>query len=283
MDKVRRGVLFTAGIAGMMLVVLVFALVIYNNAINSRERTSEVGVIDRINDVELSIKNSLRDIFNLEANINVTIDKSKVIFNEELSNDEDEDFRDTMGDFKAYLELEFKENPKVKINATKVTKNLPLIIKPNSITYTHPEGFGGKEINIIPEEFNFNAYELDFNTKGQSSGSLNQDEGHICSSGNSCIPLIIKTNGGLKFNKTVDMSISNKFILAIGGGTIIVKIQNPGILIIENNAGKVEVKSKLYLNKFNDERIRVSYPENIIEVDLSSLNIFKRGTVDIAY
>jgi len=135
MDQVRRGVLFTAGIAGMMMVVLVFALVIYNNAINSRERTSEVGVIDRISDLELSIKNSLRDIFNLEANINVTIDEKNVIFNEELPNDEDDDFRDNMNDFKAYLELEFKENPKVKINATKITDKLPLVIKPNSITH----------------------------------------------------------------------------------------------------------------------------------------------------
>ena len=283
MDKVRRGVLFTAGITGMMMVVLVFALVIYNNAINSRERTSEVGVIDRVSDIELSIKNSLRDIFNLEANINVTVDGKNIIFNEELPNEEDDDFRDDMNDFKAYLELEFKENPKVKINATKITDKLSLVIKPNSITYTHPKSFGGKEINIIPEEFNFNAYELDFNTKGQSSGNLNQDEGHICSSGGSCRRLAIKTNGNLKFNETVDMGISNKLILDIGVGTIVIKIQNPGILIIENNAGKVEVKSKVYLNKFDDERISIGYPENIIEVDLSSLNIFKRGTVDIAY
>ena len=283
MEKVRRGVLFTAGITGMMMVVLVFALVIYNNAINSRERTSEVGVIDRVNDIELSIKKSLKDIFDLEANINVTVDGKNVIFNEELPNDEDDDFRDAMDNFKAYLELEFKENPKGKINATKITDKLPLTIKPNSITYTHPEGFGGKEINIIPEEFNFNAYELDFNTKGQSSGNLNQDEGHICSSGSSCIQLIIKTNSNLKFNESVDMGVNNKLILDIGGGTIVIKIQNPGILIIENNAGKVEVKSKVYLNKFDNKRISISYPENIIEVDLSSLNIFKRGTVDIAY
>src|SRR3989344_5328434 len=205
MDQVRRGVLFTAGIAGMMIVVLVFALVIYNNAINSRERTSEVGVIDRVSDVALSIKSSLRDIFNLEANINVTLDGKNIIFNEELPNDEDDDFRDDMNNFKDYLELEFKENPKVEINATKITDELPLVIKPNSITYTHPEGFGGKEINIIPEE--------------------------------------------LKFNETVDMGVSNKFILDIGVSTIVIKIQNPGILIIENNAGKVEVKSKIYLNK----------------------------------
>ena len=79
------------------------------------------------------------------------------------------------------------------------------------------------------------------------------------------------------------MGVSNKFILDIGVSTIVIKIQNPGILIIENNAGKVEVKSKIYLNKLDDERISIGYPDNIIEVDLSSLNIFKRGTVDIAY
>jgi len=101
MEKMKKGVLFTIGITGMMLIIVTFSLIIYNNAINSKEITSQTGVIERISDIEISVKESMKDIFEFKANITVDV-SNNVVFRERIPNTGSH-FTDSMEDFMNYV------------------------------------------------------------------------------------------------------------------------------------------------------------------------------------
>jgi len=282
MEKMKKGVLFTVGITGMMLIIVTFSLIIYNNAINSKEISSQTGVIERISDIEISVKESMKDIFEFKANITVDV-SNNVVFRERIPNTGSH-FTDSMEDFMNYVQEEFSDSPEIKINITKVTEELPLIIKPHGITYSHTDGFGERQLSVRPEEYNFNAYELDIDGLGKNLASFDIDNENTCVSGDRCNILTIIVNDNLQYNQSIDMDKKNKYILKFAGNNIVeINLETPGTLIVDNKGSTIDLKTKIYLDKFNDERIKVDYPENMIEVDLKTLNVFKTGTVTVAY
>src|SRR3989344_4651607 len=110
MENMKKGVLFTLGITGIMLVIVVFSIIIYNNSINSKETTLHSGSIERVSDLESSIKSSLKKIFDLKSNINLSIINNTAILTEELSNTDNESFTNSIQTFKAFIENKSQEN-----------------------------------------------------------------------------------------------------------------------------------------------------------------------------
>lgn len=282
----KKGVLFTFGITLVMLIILTFAVLIYKNSLQASERTAEIGVLDRVFDIDTSVQESLKELFTLKSGIILTKNNLTVSIKEDLPNGNSAAFEADMEDFKEFVESKFDDNPKVKLNITKITEELPLDIKPNNIKYTHPKDFGNKQIRVIPEELNVKSYGFTFEINAQTYTSYNWDVLNTCTTGDSCVnfTFVVKKGGVVKASdtKNVDMSKSNKLTIKLQQGDITIDINNPAIISIDNGANAVNLISSIEMrNVLNYERIKVMYPENVIELNLKELQINKKSTARI--
>lgn len=285
MGKMKKGALFTIGTMLVVIALFTFATLIYTNSLESKKRVAEIGVLDRIYDIDVSIQNSLKEIFDLSSGISIEINNQKISFTEDLPSENDSEFEDNNENFKDYVEDDNKNNPKIIINTTKFVNNLPLHIKPHNIIYTHPEDFGDEEIDIIPEEINMNGYDFTINVFSQTINELLWNEIHECTFGDKgCIKfdILVKSDSSSKSDsRNIDASKHNELEIKIGSSNILITIDNPAQINIQNNVNKVNIKSEIDLKAINNDKIVVFYPDNVIITSLDDLKIKKQGTARI--
>ncbi|MBU0629262.1 MAG: hypothetical protein KKC75_08810 [Nanoarchaeota archaeon] len=155
-SKCKRGMLFTLGMTLLSFVVLSLAILVFHNAQKSEILVSKLAVLDRVYELDTSIQQSLRDIFYLKSGISVNITEDSIIFQESLPNPNKESFNASMTSFKRFIESNLSN---VNISIGSIVSQLPLTIQPNSIIYKHVD-FGDKQIEVIPEQINFEGYSI---------------------------------------------------------------------------------------------------------------------------
>jgi len=241
----------------------------------SKESTSQViivGSLERLNNLDSSIKKSLNEIFNKNSGISISGNNSEVIFNENISNNM-LNYNLSMYNFKKITESNFKN---VELNTTNLSAELHLIVHPNLIDYSHD--FNNKKIKILPQALNVNGYF--FNITIPASGDL------ICNGA--------RENGSFSFRiqaSTTNNKCDNVYSLNPTKTSSIdvtsdinIKLQNPAFATITStNSNVINVKTAIILNTtINSGSIKVKYPDNIYKIDfLKEIGIYKRDTATL--
>ena len=285
----KKGAFFTLGI--MIVVILLFALtsLIYKNSLESKNRVADMGVLDRVFDIDHSIQKSLRRIFIIDSGLDISITNYSISFLEPLPpNTQDEVFKSDNARFKTYVENANRDNPKITINNTKFAENLTLHLKPHNIIYTHPEGFGNEEIDIVPEEVNMKGYNFTINvTEIILNPAFTWDIINECTLGDEgCIKFNILVTSTLDLSesdsKNLNATQDNQLTIHLTSGDVVITINNPAKVNIDNGANPFIIESVIDLKKIDDNRVEVYYPENIITTELEELNLVKKSAALIA-
>jgi len=163
MAEVKKGIFYTLGFLFLAGLILSLAAIAYKNFNFSQERFSEILILDKIYNIDSSIKNGFKDIINIKSGI--TINKgASIIFSEPLPNMNN--INDVLDEYEDFLESNFS----VLVNIEDIKTRLPLKIKPHEIEYFHQD-FGDNTINVNANETNFEGYTVSVTTKEDLKGN----------------------------------------------------------------------------------------------------------------
>lgn len=241
----------------------------------SKESTSQViifGSLERLNNLDSSIKKSLVDIFQVNSGINISGNDTSVVFTENIPNNM-ANYNSSMYNFKIFTEQNYKN---IELNITNLSAELKLIIHPHLIGYFHD--FNNKKIKILPQALNVEGYFLNF--------SIPTTDQLICNgsiiSGNLYFSIEATTNNN-RCNQLfkIDPTLVNDFSIT---SNIIIRVENPAFVTITNsNANTITLTSMIILNMTDSKGfIKVRYPENIYRIDfLKELDLYKKDTATL--
>lgn len=284
MGKKKKAMLFTISLVLISFITLSIAVMVSQSYQKSQVRFYEIGSMDRLNDLSSSIEQGIREIFTVSSGISLSLNvsSSTVTFSEELPSPTAESFRDDMDDFQTFVESQF---PEVSLNLVTVEDFLPLVVLPYNVTFTHPLAFGQDRINVIPEQINFNSYEIyvyveddnvsEIDWGGPQSGSDYMSVTAEDAFGN----FLFEERGTIDFNKNVAVEVFLE-----SGQKVLIKIDSNdnGELRIQNEADvSVFVNTTIDFDNL-EEPIHIGFPEGSIYVNYSAFGISKTTTVKIA-
>ena len=277
----KRGILLTLGIFFILMVLLSSSMIIYRSSLTSSQRAGSVEKMDRLNDVYKSTELGIREIFlqNSGIDINFTAYDMGVAITEDIPNNRSYDFNLTLLDFKAFVEQNF---PEVYIDPLQLL-NLPLIIRPENITYTHTDGYGFQRVQVIPKELNFNSYEIEIynpadNVTGIQWGSQAGGDFNLKIVANDAFGNYFEEERGIDPDKAYVIDIKFEH-----DNDVKIKIlpNANGMLEVENKAEQV-VTSKISIGfNYTRDNSEMSLSDKLINVTYPKLKNSKVGTVRI--
>lgn len=265
----KRSLLFSFAMVFLAIVILMLAILIFRTSLESKERLLELGILDRVYDLDSSLQKSFRDIFQ-EAQIIVNVTNSSVSFEEDLPNNETS-FPALMNNFKFFVE---GNDEHIWLNLSDIINELPLVIKPFDITYKHLN-FSGNKIVVLPAQINFEGYSVFVKVYENITGCPEYEE----ESEN--FSLFIGAIGTGELNcplGQVDPEEENNITTV--NGNIRIGGNSDGQLFITSENIIVTVKTKILLSPLPNEQIYVIYPPTI-HIDFQDFKIAKRGNVRI--
>lgn len=308
MVKVRKGILFTLSIFLIMSLILTLTVLMYRNTQKNEKRLLELGSMERVYDIDSSVQQGLKNIFYDQTDINLGINDRKVYFEENFPHEEGWwkgmwewvhciffgrcPFQEQIDEFEAYIEDQGPEDIELDLGAVK--ESLPLVIKPHSITYKHLP-YPGNKIEVLPEELNFNKYQVWIRTD-QEVNTENCEFPTAAEGGDFWAEIDVDSKGtGCYFNNIIDPCQTNTFTIIenqshVSNREIDIKIGSPetcGKLSLEYEYKETwpalddTVRVTLTVNETKNETIKITYPNNIIGINITDLGISKLGTVRI--
>ena len=270
MAKVRS-MLFTIGLMMLSSVILVLAILISGSFQKSELAMSNIGALDRIYDLDISIQNILKNLFYSGSGISLEVDSINnfVSFEENLPNKNSAIFNFTVLDFKNFTELNFNN---VSLNLARIVKELPLVILPYDIEYKHLN-FGERTIEITPKSINFNKYEVFLVPYGNitSCPAVYDEETDF--------DVYVQADSPVMECplRKIEPDIENKVITT--NGFVYLRAYLDGKLVITANNTEVKVKTKIWLNPLGV--VSIQYPDNIVNINLKEIGISKASSVVI--
>ena len=268
MARLKKGFFYSLSFSLIIALVFGLSLIAFKNFNFSQERFNEILIFDRVYELDKSIEQGFKDIFNLESGI--IINKgTNITFSEALSNKNSQNFSNALDDYKLFLESNFS----VILNIEDTKKRLPLIIIPNQITYYH-ENFGNSTIKVDAQTSNFAGFTVTVKTA------------EILSS-NSC------AGSGVKQNVYIDLFASGS------SGSCSYTARSHGIIDLINSKGKAVAKIVVSDNDLdisamkqinvttsidnleNPENMFITLPKGALYLNFSEFNIVKNSTIII--
>ena len=269
----KRGALFTLGFTFLALVILSLSLLIFHSAQKSEETITNLVVLDRVYELDTSLQQSLKDIFNLKSGILINISNNSVSFQEGLPNTNSNSFSSSMNSFKGFIESNFSN---INLTIDNVITELPLNLAPFNITYKHLN-FGDKEIQVIPEQINFNGYSVTMviNTNVTSCNW------NIESSGSFTFSVSVKNQEGLGCSNSFSIDPSGIDELTTNNGAINIKVKNNVLSIsIEDGSGiNANVKTTILADTSS---LKIEYPQKTIKINFNELGVYKESKARIS-
>ena len=246
---------------------------------NSSERLSELSALDRVNDLSISIENSLSEILNLSfispALISENGDNThNVTVTENLTSSQNEwssELEQKMQNFKQFVEE--REN-NVGINITSLeNKELPFKIIPHNITYSRTWGGGHVKLLVTPEQINFGVLRVFINAGDVEISSMPSDFG---SSGSVLFSVQAVDNYG--FNDIDDDFVnpdSNSQVQVFfeGGNKIMITLNDNELEIWSNSPESVLVSTTLGNLEDLGGRPALDYYGSILAISFPELGI----------
>ena len=312
MAKLKRGVIFTVSIFLIMSLVLTLTVLMYRNTQKNERRLLELGSMGRVYDIDRSIQQGLRNIFEQEEinEIDLGINGLEVYFEEKFPKEKGGEgdarhkaWKDQMKGFKKYVEGEEPEDIELRLDEDlyldefklgKLKDHLLLVIKPHDIVYKQEE-YPGNKLWVIPEELNFNKYRIEITTPNKVD---DEDCEFNSKDGDFQVEIIVNAAGeGCSFSDSIDPCQKSKFKITerkeIGGDEqyrdIEIEIKKEdeicGILKIKKyeevwQALDDTVRITLTVNDL-EEPIKITYPDDIIDINIIDLGISKVGTLKL--
>lgn len=281
----RKAMLFTVAFVILSLITFMIALLVFHSYQNTEIRFYEIGSMDRMYDLSSSIEQGLLEVFEVSSGMNVVVNESSstMIIAEELPSSSAQNFKDDMADFQSFVESNFQE---VKLNLFDVSGDLPLIIYPYNVTYTHPDQYGQDRINIIPQELNFNSYEIyvysefDNVTGIDWGGPKSGDKYMSVTAEDSYGNYFFEESNKIDFTKNQLINI----LLESSGGNILIQLDpnEDGKLRLESHSSvPVSINISIDFDPM-EEPISISFPDDTINVTYTNLDISRIHTVKIA-
>ena len=279
----KVGFLFTIGLLLMSLTVLSLALFIAEVEKGSNEKVTELVRYDRLHDLDTSINEAFREIFRVSSGISIiyTNKTNNTFFiKENLPNGNSTRFAQNMTAFEIFLN-KTSNSPTDNVtlylaNLANVHANLPLVITPYNITYTHFPSFGSNTIIVSPKQFNFYGYNITITTPINPSTTLQTFK---FVSGTDMI-VKIKIIGPTQ-NRIINQRVSSSGLSYLqvrdSGGTInLFNISfNNSKLWIDKQAGvaKIDVSTGIMMRGDQIELLRIWYPRKLYNVTLPQSKI----------
>lgn len=314
----KKAVLLTLICFLLAIPILALSIMVYSLGTQSESRAAELGKLERLNEMDYSVNQGFRTLFELTSGIIVSTNKTRVIIiTEDLANprrdigDISTAFEPSSGAFADYAGFLETKYPDVKVRGfilQKMNSQLPLVIMPFGSVYKHnPED---NEVVFTPEKMTdiFNCtggvYSTYPNCRVAGSGSLwpisyevnltvSSQSGAIepisgCNTNSNCINIRInlKYNGGSEtYTYAVFPGLTTSTYLNFQGHDDAIKITtgNPARLVIEETdtaivVDKLSVKVRYADFKENKEPISISLPDNLFFIGLEDIDIVKAGT-----
>ncbi|MEK6817125.1 MAG: hypothetical protein AABY09_05905 [Nanoarchaeota archaeon] len=267
----KKGIFFTLGLGMFAFVILSLSIVASRHFGSYDDRFIEMIAFNRMSDLDMSLQDSIRELFREDSGISIGVAQSQAMFDQHLPLDMTE-LNLSMGLFNEYV---VSNDRNIKLNLSEVRKSLPLWIKPSNIVYS--QNLSQRSITIMPSEMNIAGYSITVNLEGpqnitscvkaSAAGAYNLSIDIIASNGTSC---------GMAWSADItqynNISANGISVATISGGGI--KVSTSG-----TNA---TVSSKVSLQGVGEEIPTVYLPENIIGISLSALELYKNSTAKLA-
>ena len=251
-----------------MTVFLALVVVIVKQSDLSSERFSGNVAIEGVYNLDQSIQASFKDIFTLNSGISVSKIENNVTFSEILPNVKSTNFKNNITKFNDFLE----SNYSITFNELDLNNNLPLIVKPNGIIFTHPI-YGGSILEVFYQN-NFDGFIVSI------TSSKVLDAGSCSGSGSGSILNInaVGSTGSCSANGVNSMELFESGT-AIRLGTLNLDSVNNILTITSEDSLIISVKA--YGLDDNGDDITVTTQENILNYNFEDFNFVKNGTIRI--
>ena len=259
----KKGVLLTISLVMIASIALTLSILNFINAETTKDRSAEIGSLERLYSISDSIAIGFKEIFNTYSGINITINNRSISFEEFLPNNNVNTFKNNLDNYKSYIE---GQDSTIFLNTSTLKNELPLIILPHNITYKH-NSLGGNKIIINPAQINFNKYYINIGP-GLNITSC------IWSTSPGSLTFQLVTNNP-SCDNTVNINPNQSNSININNGGILINMSKD--LEIENNLGMVKVKAIISLNEIANEKIMVWSDKSVINIKYLNLNISKNS------
>jgi len=267
----KKGMFFTLGLSIIALVVLVLSIVIFNNFQTSEERFSNFIVFGRIYDLDISIQEGIKKIFDKTSGISLSTSSNTVIISENLPNSNNVGFSDEISNFKNFIESNFDN---INLSVEDLNTNLTLIIDPVDVSYSH-EDFGDRKI-VLDYNENVSSVELYF-WSNSSNGTVSFTS---ISSGSLDVNVVVEAPGGWHDEESASINpaqLSSAQISDLTGGNIEINFDQNRIDLESFTNDTVLSRTTLGLVT---EYVNVNLP-NVISIVFQDFGISKFGGVRI--
>ncbi len=282
--KMKKGVIMTVGMLLLASVVFSLSVLIFHNTASLNDRFGEIALFDRLYELDNSISNGMKTIFEDKSGITITKSNNSLEFSEIIPRSTD--FGGAVDSFVSYMENAYKSSPKVVFdNSTLSTlkSNLPIYVEPEGFVYTH-NSFGGDQIFVNPQSTgDIKGYDIIVNSTA-SSAVISWPQ---LTSGS--LPVSIKifyAGGTAADSKNVNPSSNNQAIMTLTYSVsdirnVTLDISNPAALVLNAGANEIAVTTNITINPDEDKQIKVTYPDYFYNITFPESNLTKTSTARI--
>ncbi len=266
----RVGVLYSLGFFLVMAVFLAFVIVILNEYDKTSERFIEEAFFEKVHNLDESIQNSFKKIFNTYSGVKLKISDGVFTFTETFPNQNSSTFISELGELKTTV----KNNYPIDIYLNEINKTLALTLNPDGTKFFHPV-YGGNNITVTFVQGSFNG----FTVKITSSATL--DSGSCVSSGTSNNPYLDVTTVGSSGSCT-ETSIQNFELLDT-------ETPRNRLALVNLNGDSLTMQSVLGTNTFDidveglkpSNSTRTVTTTQALEFNFEEFNYRKNGTIRV--
>ncbi len=228
----KKAILFTLGLFFLVTTVFSLAVLFFHGMLESEDVFLRFASLDRAYELDASLQNSLKEIFNSQSGISVSITGSNVLFQDYLPNPNRGKLASALNNFENYAE---ENDLNTDIDPSEIITNTSLIVKPCNLTYSH-SSFGDNVTYVYPSaSSNVTSYAAYLNTGNVNVTGIEWDS---ISSGDLYFEVIADDNQGNSYtdNKLIDGSLFNLLSVSTHEGNIKIKIWNSSIFSVNNTA-----------------------------------------------
>lgn len=268
----KKGIFFTLGLFSFVLIVFTLSILIFTYGETSKERLGELGILDKVYNLDSSVQNGVRKIFYGSSGISITNDESIITIEENLPYISYITFNSNLDSFKLFVEG--KENH-INLNISEVENTLPLEIFPYNITYEH-NNYGGNIINIKYDNINFDKIEFIINI---DESVLSCEWSYNGGSSDLRVKVVGNDLSECDITNSIDFNSNNNSI-TINGGNVFIEINNK-IINVQNNINPINIKTAIHLNRIEGEETIIKIPGEIININFERFNLSRKGGIEL--
>lgn len=269
-----RGVLFTACLTILALVVLTTSFLFHQQGMEEQGSIARLALFDRMADEVAAVENGFKEILKT-AGLEISIEGNVVSISEPMPNPNFDNFNDyeinwkdfveNNSDFSLTLEGDFTADPS-------------LIIQPGGIEYTHTGALGGDTIEVWNTS-SIIAYVIDITIDINEDVSTGWSPLHIGTDIN--FTIYIHANNEIFISELIDSNQISTLVIHIPGkAPIQVKVGKPADIRI-GGAGEVNATVVTSMTINTTETLSIALFEQSINITESQYNISRVSPVGI--